>query len=223
MEYPRNLPISQKDREDRERDYLDQEKREQEESLRKRLNLPPRFSKCTLNNFDPMMQITAEKSAKDYIEKYDKKTSKGLYFYGHAGSGKTHLVASIGNALIEKARPRFVSVPELLLRLKKGFSDNHDEYLDTISYTQLLILDDIGSEKPTEWVQEILFVIIDRRYTNFLPTLFTSNLSLDQLKDRLGRRIASRIAEMSEVVELRPSDYRIRKNKDEESKIKESG
>ncbi len=221
MEFQR-LTISQSDKkkldkefEKRNLEYQAQERREHLEASRKRLALPPRFQGAKFENFDSTLQPKAYERAVEFSEKYkSRETKKGLYFYGHAGSGKTHLASAIGNKLMETAKVRFVTAPEILLQIKKSFNTNiNDEYLDRLSYTELLMIDDLGSEKPTEWVQETLFVLIDRRYTNYLPTIFTSNFSLDQLKERLGYRIASRIAEMSEVVELKASDYRIRKTK----------
>lgn len=193
----------------------DSEKADELRDATSRLNLPPRFKRATLDNFDKEMQLTAFEFAKNFSDRYAKDTRVGLYLYGMPGSGKTHLSTAIANKLLLKAFPKFVTSPELLMQIKKTFgkANSDHEYIDELSYAKLLILDDIGSEKPTEWVQETLFVIIDRRYTHHLPTIFTSNFSLDQLKERLGYRIASRIAEMTEVVELRSSDYRLRKLK----------
>lgn len=215
MEFQRSI-ISPQDKEaidKRDADIRELEKQEAELANKKRLNLAPRFSDARFENFDSSLQPVAFKIAKEWRTAWTPQTRKGLYLYGLAGSGKTHLAAAIGNDLMQTARPRFISSPELLLQIKKTYNNQHsdDELIDRMSYTKLLIIDDIGSEKPTEWVQETLFVIIDRRYTNYLPTIFTSNLSLDQLQERLGYRIASRIAEMSEVVELKKVDYRIRK------------
>ena len=197
---------------DREED----ERREKVLQAHKRLGLSPRFARATFENFKADIQPLAHKTAVKFAEDYKPgKTSKGLYLFGHAGSGKTHLAASIGNKLFLNDGVRFVTAPELLLEIKKTFNNQYsdDHLLDRLSTSKLLIIDDLGSEKPTEWVQETLFVLIDRRYTHYLPTIFTSNYSLDQLKERLGYRIASRIAEMSEVVELKAVDYRIRKTK----------
>lgn len=185
-------------------------------SARKRLGLPPRFHTATFKSFDRSLQPVAYKIAGEFAQKYKPTEQvKGLYFYGQPGCGKTHLISAIANYLVDKESIRFITSPELLLSIRKSFNSTTTEQglLDQLSQVNLLIIDDIGSEKPTEWVQETLFVLIDRRYTNFMPTLFTSNYSLDQLKDRLGYRIASRIAEMGQVVELKANDYRIRKQK----------
>lgn len=214
MEFQRSA-ISQQDKEAIEkRDAIEKAREEQEliAGARKKLNLPPRFQDATFDNFYTERQPTACTAALDFIDQQRDMQSffKGLYLYGIAGSGKTHIAAAIANKLMMEFRPRFVTVPELLIRIKKNFNTNaDDEFLDNLSRTRLLVLDDIGSEKPTEWVQETLFVLIDRRYTHYLPTIFTSNCSLDQLAERLGYRIASRIAEMSKVVELKKVDYRI--------------
>lgn len=205
-------------------DCMEKEMRELEALAEKRkkefmvklLALPPRFQTANFKEFKKELQPMAYKVAGRFAVEYMKtKPTKGLYFYGQPGSGKTHLMAAIANYLIPKENVRFITAPELLLQIRKSFNTttNEEGLLDQLSRAKLLIIDDLGSEKPTEWVQETLFVLIDRRYTNYLPTLFTSNFSLDQLKDRLGYRIASRIAEMSDVVELKENDYRIRKTK----------
>lgn len=180
----------------------------------KTLALQPRFRNASFKEFKKDLQPVAYKIAGEFAKGYEPgKEKKGLYFYGEPGSGKTHLMAAIANYLIHKENVRFITSPELLLSIRKAFGSTVSEegLLDQLSKVPLLIIDDIGSEKPTEWVQETLFVLIDRRYTNLMPTLFTSNYSLDELKDRLGYRTASRIAEMTQVVELQANDYRIRK------------
>lgn len=179
-----------------------------------RLALPPRFIRAGFDSFKTEYQPTAFTVARRYADEFKAgKTQKGLYLYGLAGSGKTHLAAAIGTKLMLDVSARFITVPELLIDIRKTFGKNDQDntILDRLASAGLLILDDLGSEKPTEWVQETLFVLIDRRYTAYRPTIITSNDSLDQLKNKLGYRIASRIAEMTEVVELRANDYRLKK------------
>ena len=200
---------------DKTETYEQIEAREAMEKSVSRLNLPPRFNKADLDTFDQSYQPRAFAMAQEFSKGFTKATARGIYLFGLPGSGKTHLVSAIARTLIPQNVVRFVTVPELLLDIKKSFNNSHinDEYLDILGKTQVLILDDLGSEKPTEWVQETLFVLLNRRYTHYLPTIITSNCSLDQLAERLGYRIASRIAEMCDVVELKAVDYRIRKNK----------
>lgn len=196
------------------KELAEQEAKEEAVKERKlkemRLGLSPRFKPASFENFKEELQPVAFAAARGFVETYEpKKTVKGLYLFGRGGSGKTHLASAIGNALNDKEYVKFVSAPELLIDIKKTFNQARpDDTFDRLSHFRLLIIDDLGSEKPTEWVQETLFVLIDRRYTHFLPTIFTSNYALDDIKDRLGYRIASRIAEMCDMVELRPNDYR---------------
>jgi DNA replication protein DnaC len=72
----------------------------------------------------------------------------------------------------------------------------------------VLILDDLGAEKASEWVAETLYILIDDRYGNMKPTVFTSNYSPSELAERLGDRIVSRIMEMCRIIEIKTSDKR---------------
>ena len=102
------------------------------------------------------------------------------------------------------------NVPELLERIRRSFnaptqSENFDDLADT---PQLLVLDDLGAEKPSDWVRERLYTIINRRYEHCRPTIVTSNLTIDQLAKQVGSRVASRLCELCEVVELQGTDRR---------------
>ena len=74
-----------------------------------------------------------------------------------------------------------------------------------------LALDDIGSEKATDWALQMLYLLIDRRYSQMLKTIITSNLTLDQIADRLDDRISSRIAGMCKIVSIKGKDRRLAK------------
>jgi DNA replication protein DnaC len=111
--------------------------------------------------------------------------------------------------------PLFISVPELLLQLRGTFNKSdaetsEQELLEKYSNAKVLYLDDLGTEKPSDWAISTLFLLIDRRYSEMLRTVISSNLSLDQLADRLDDRIASRIAGMCEVVRMEGKDRRLK-------------
>ena len=76
--------------------------------------------------------------------------------------------------------------------------------------TPLLILDDLGAEKTTDWALQSLYIIINKRLSEELQTIITSNLSLDELRDKIGDRIASRIAGMCKIVKLTGRDRRLK-------------
>lgn len=146
-----------------------------------------------------------------------KQNNKGLYIHGTVGTGKTHIAYAIKKQY-EKVMGRtatFWSTTELFAEMKADF-DRHrldkQHTLDNLmESTRLLILDDIGAEKPTEWVQEQFYLLINKRYNEMHPTIFTSNLSISELSAQLGDRIASRIVEMCNIVRLDGTDRRLQK------------
>ena len=75
----------------------------------------------------------------------------------------------------------------------------------------ILFLDDIGAEKPSDWVMETFYLIINKRYNEKLPIVFTSNLSIEQLAQTISDRIASRVVETCDIYELVGKDRRLKK------------
>jgi DNA replication protein DnaC len=137
-----------------------------------------------------------------------KNGGKGIFFFGPAGTGKTHLAVLIAQ---ESENVKFVKIPKLLLSLKANFDGKgyeNEQIIERLSKIPVLILDDLGAEKATEWVAETLYILIDERYGNMKPTIITSNYSLSELSERLGDRIVSRIMEMCRVIEIKTSDKR---------------
>jgi len=130
------------------------------------------------------------------------KNGQSYFLHGKPGTGKTYIAVCLLKELgqVSPDYLRFVTMADLLMRIKATFEDGADESEKYVirEYTTrpCLVLDDIGVEKTTDWVLQILYTIIDRRYRDMLQTVFTSNLNLSQLADKLGERIPSRIAEM---------------------------
>lgn len=124
------------------------------------------------------------------------------YLYGSVSTGKTVFA---GQVFFDRHKEsymdnvpfaaEFVVVPELLLKLRASFQDNMEKHLiDYYSQLDLLILDDLGVDKCSDWVKQTLYLILNRRYENKLQTIITSNLSLNMLAkwfgdERLSRRI----------------------------------
>lgn len=155
------------------------------------------------------------KNIKNAFEKLPD-TRKGMYLHGGVGTGKTH----IAYALMKEARSReistrFYNTGELLREIKQDFNRPWGEksHIDEaiMEYRGLLILDDIGAEKISDWVAETFYIIVNERYNEKLPTIFTSNLNISELSGHVGDRITSRIIEMCDVFELTGSDRRLQK------------
>ena len=188
-------------------------------TLRERSGLSKRMKGYTFTNFDiSVNESTREASQKAmmYVDNREenREAGRGLYFCGAVGAGKTHLAVAVMNELIKRKRvpSLFVTVPELLDNIRGAYNDpgrNIDEWMDTVKNADLLVLDDLGSERPTEWVQERLFVIVNHRYREALPTIFTSNVGAQDLFAQLGDRTASRIVAMcGKGIRIEGDDYR---------------
>lgn len=178
------------------------------------------LAQMTFENFNPQLAGKAYEIAKEYAEKFGQATTSGLMLYGKAGSGKTHLAVAITRHIIEKKQiqVRFTRIVDLLAEIRKTFNENEQYRTENESdlihrYTSvpLLVIDDLGAEKTTDWVRQILYQIIDERWIEQKPIIVTSNLNLEELEVRFEERIASRVAALCRPVETRDYDYRVKK------------
>ena len=185
-------------------------------------NIPKRFLTAFLSEIPDEI----------YLEMLDFPNKKGFYLWGPVGTGKTFIVCSLINHQIQNYKvegwetpentyyenrttiPRFCSMPEILLEIRASFSGkgtDESKIIEKYSSRQCLIIDDIGVEKLSEFANQTIYLIINNRYENKLQTIFTSNMNLNQLAEKLGDRISSRIAEMCKVINLTGKDRRISK------------
>ena len=153
------------------------------------------------------------------------KKVESTFIHGKIGSGKTiqAVFMMISEARIcfvnrQYSKVEFISVPELLLKFKDSYSSKEEdqmtekELVEYYSTLPLLVLDDIGVERITDWSFQLLYIIINRRYENMKKTIFTSNFSLSELAEKFGDdRIPSRIQQMCKIVKSKNVDYRARK------------
>ena len=140
--------------------------------------------------------------------------AQGLMLMGGYGTGKTHLAVAILRETAEAGIPgMFVVVPDLLGKMRASFDRKDgkaDELVTTAKNAPLLVLDDLGAENPRPWVVELVYVLINHRYEHMLPTVITTNYSGKELEAVFGRRIMSRLAEMTVPVNIRAEDYRMK-------------
>ena len=119
-----------------------------------------------------------------------------LLLQGGYGCGKTHLAAAIANFAVDMGVPTlFLTVPDLLDMLRFSYDSEDttfEERFNEIRNASLLVLDDFGTQNATGWAQEKLFQIINYRYINKLPTVITTNLSLEEIEPRIRSRLTDK-------------------------------
>lgn len=142
-----------------------------------------------------------------------KEQNVGLLLYGPVGTGKSFYAACIANALIDREKP----VPVLMTSLSRiistvsGMFEGKQEYIDEIVHYPLLILDDIGTERGTEYALEQVYSVIDARYRTGLPLIVTTNTPIERIKapETLAQqRIYSRLLQMCQPVKVDGTDRR---------------
>ncbi|MEE9219133.1 MAG: ATP-binding protein [Acidobacteriota bacterium] len=186
--------------------------------------VPRRYEQCSFENYDDLhpLQRAAKEAAHAYTESYPTHEA-GLLFLGPCGVGKTHLAVAILKALVlEKGvAGLFYDFRDLLKEIQNSYNPvaqaSEVEILQPVLKTPFLVLDDLGARKPTVWVEETLAHIINQRYNEKRPTVFTSNFldaydapspGQDTLEERIGTRLRSRLYEMCKVILIQGEDYR---------------
>jgi len=150
--------------------------------------------------------VRALNAAKSFVKECQRTPyGLGILFTGSVGSGKTYLAASIANELMEtELKVLFLVVPDLLDELRATYKSelNEMDLLDTARTIPILILDDLGAHNYTDWTRNRIYSIINYRMNEQLPTVITSNLSLDEMEDYIGVRTTSRIIQSSRIFRL---------------------
>lgn len=177
------------------------------------------LKKATFDNFHCHNDnlVNACYSAMQYAKKFNKEAGMNLIFSGSYGVGKSHLACSIANYIMAQGYTAiFISVPKLLTKLKATYNRNseftEDELLSTIETVDCLILDDIGAEYGTDhqgsWATAKVFEVVDSRMGRH--TIYTTNLSGEALREKIGPRNFSRMMQDTEVITMHGEDYRLR-------------
>ncbi|MFL4905958.1 ATP-binding protein [Streptomyces sp. MMS24-I2-30] len=134
-----------------------------------------------------------------------------LLIAGPTGTGKTYQAYGAVRALLTRGvrlRWEATTSADLHARLRPRAGHDGERELQTLSRSPLLLLDDLGAAKTSEWTEELTYRLINHRYEHMLPTLITTNLPTAELRIALGDRVASRLAEMTERVILTGPDRR---------------
>ncbi|MFD7070632.1 ATP-binding protein [Streptomyces sp. NPDC059913] len=140
-------------------------------------------------------------------------TGPSLLMAGVIGAGKTHQAYGAVRLLVQSGigvRWRATTAADLYAELRPRPGADSERELAAVSRCPLLILDDLGAAKVSDWTEEVTYRLINRRYNYELPTLITTNLAIRDLRAHLGDRVASRLAQMTTRVEFEQVDRRRR-------------
>ncbi|HRT03229.1 MAG TPA: ATP-binding protein [Candidatus Diapherotrites archaeon] len=184
------------------------------------IGIPENFKDVSIDKYKN--KILA-KRVNEYIKDFqieNRKLQKGICFYGVPGSGKTFLTCAILISLknTKGIKCKFITISDLLtIGRQELIIDKNISEINKIKNIELLVLDNLGTEKVTEWVEEFLSAFIDYRYRNCLTTLYTTDYLLKDLITRfssfiIGERIVSRIKQSCYIANTGDINFRLLKN-----------
>ncbi len=192
------------------------------ERLLAEARIPKRYEHCDLDAYVPNHE--SQKKAKIYVQRFLDKYPQidvGLLLLGTCGVGKTHLaVALLKQVIVEKGDGGvFYDFRDLLREIQASWNSisqtSELDVLRPVLEARVLVLDELGANKPTEWVRDTIAHIINCRYNDKKLTIFTSNFldtpakaGEETLTDRIGARLRSRLYEMCREVEIHGVDFR---------------
>ena len=201
-----------------------EQKRRKIEAILGRSGIKKRYLSRSFENFVLNdVNRKAYEIAKSYVDNWQENKDKGegLYFEGTCGTGKTHLAVAIAMKLINQGVPVICKTSiDLLASIKQSYERdstvNEEDVIEAYNTVDLLVIDDLGKERATEWSVPILYRIINDRYENMLPTVITTNYNTDDLIDKLNasndnekaEAIISRFKGSASCVTMAWEDYR---------------
>jgi DNA replication protein DnaC len=205
------------------------------EDTRKRLleaaRIPRRYEECSLGNYQPAANNGSQLRAFNYAFRLAREypsVERGFLFMGTCGVGKTHLSVAILRELIEKRGVPclFYEFSSLLKEIQNSYNPisqtSELTVLSPVIEAEVLVLDELGATKPTDWVHDTMMQVINARYNGRKLTIFTTNYtdtrrqpSEETLEDRIGARLRSRLYEMCKTVVIEGEDYRRRSDSTE--------
>jgi len=175
----------------------------QEERARKwDLKVPPRWSGWSIDQLPKPLQLEANQWISEGFD-----NAENLILSGPTGSGKTSMAYAIGKVIYSLGhKVKVWSAAELFDEMRTA--EQSKVVLQSVKSSPLLILDDLGSERKTEWVEERLFLIVDFRWQWRLPMIVTTNLTPETFQEKVSERVTSRLFEDCQYITVTGDDYR---------------
>jgi DNA replication protein DnaC len=212
------------------------------ERMLERAHIPKRYEHCSLDSYESGFRganetlADAQRQARRFVDGFPLETAgTGLLLTGSIGVGKTHLAVGMLKEIIavRGVQGLFCDYRELLKEVQNSYNQNVSatelEVLRPVFDTEVLVLDELGASKPTEWVWDTVAHILNARYNDRRTTIITTNfpnlveipkpefrkltdvqqaMYKETLGDRIGERMRSRLQEMCVVVDMQGSDFR---------------
>jgi DNA replication protein DnaC len=196
------------------------------ERLHREAEIPPRYAACDLDSFHDYNDSLSKAvgASRRFVNAFPA-VDRGLLFLGRPGLGKTHLAVACMRlgAHAKGLRGIFYDTRQMLRRIRQTYdpvsrqTETERDIVNPLVRADLLVLDDLGAERATEWVEEMLHFIVNTRYNERRATIFTSNYPkeapadakyAETLIERIGFRLYSRLQEMCDFIELDGEDFR---------------
>lgn len=179
--------------------------------------IPKRYLNCTFESFEignNQTLLNAVRTAEKMVK--SSKIETGLFITGSVGLGKTMLscVILLEVAKIYKLNILYVKTNEFFESVKQTYSEKSPDYgsgpekENLLKEADVLVLDELGLSRNTDWENKKLYSILDSRYERRLPTIITTNLNLEDFQHLEYGRIHSRILEMCRIIKIEGTDYR---------------
>ena len=223
----RTLPCTCKCRQEEMR------KRKAEDEARERIQQIDRLKSAGIQErhlldwrFDVAEDTDTIRWAKNYVANWKKVRAEnlGLLLWGDVGTGKSFAAACIANALLEQATPVLMTnFSKILNQMGTMYTEERYQYISSFNHYPLLIIDDLGIERSTEYAKEQVYAVIDERYKANLPLIITTNLTIGEIRNPenvADARIYSRVLEMCTPIHVGGGDRRQAMSRNKQERMK---